>query len=336
MVDRYLGLNGHMPHTLEEIAQWLNSEGIAAPNRPTQKHPNPKWHPHSVGRTIATISITGRHEQKVYEPKDRNDPHKVRKVVATHTVRFQGIITVAEHKAVLAKMAANGHRRGVASGNKRMLSNGILICDYCGGNLSPIKAGDRGRQTYLYYYCRNTQCPKKPRLAVPLMMANAKVQWFITDRLGDTLVTRSEIRPGKDYQDEIDQLTLDLAAIPADTPDDRKLYPERSAAILAEIAHLESLPTEDPTEVRVSTGEYLADVFADADEATQQGILWRSGIRFRVRKDNGDFNFELAVDPEFVSDIADRLRWETQSFTIDEGTNHELPRLRREGQRRMV
>jgi site-specific DNA recombinase len=313
MVDRYLGLNGQLPHTLKEIADWLNSEGIAAPNRATKKHPNPRWHAGSVGDKISTISITGRHEQKVYEPKDPNDPKKARKVVATHTVRFQGIITVAEHKAILAKMAANGHRRGVASGNKRMLSNGILICDYCGGNLSPIKAGDRGRQTYLYYYCRNTQCPEKPRVAVPLMMANAKVQWFATERLGDTLVTRSEIRPGKDYEDEIDQLKLDYAAI--DPEDDVK--GERAAAIRAEIAHLRSLPVEEPTTVRVSTGVYVADIFADANEATQQGILWRSGIRFRVRKDNGDFKLDLVVDPEFVSDIADRLMWETQDLTID-------------------
>ena len=93
---------------------------------------------------------------------------------------------------------------------------------------------------------------------------------------------------------------------------------ERAAAIRAEIADLRSLPVEEPTTVRVSTGVYVADVFADAnDEATQQGILWRSGIRFRVRKDNGKLKLDLVVDPEFVSDIADRLMWETQDLTID-------------------
>lgn len=273
MVDAYLA-----GESLDEIARWANAEAIPAPNEPTAKHPDPKWHPHAVGRVIGSMSIAGRRDQ-TYTDDDGNK--------ATRVIKYPGIISVAEHKAIVARLSTKAHRRGVKSGNKQMLT-GSIFCGYCGTAMSPISTNG-----YRYYYDRNKDCPAgSPRQMIPLMDANLAAMQAVLTLLKDQPVMRTEIIHGHDYEDEIDQLKLDLAALDAEADD----YLERVTVTQAEIKRLRSLPIEPPREIQVPTGEFIADVFADADDDARRGMLVRTGVGFvATRKDDGGYDLRMTV-----------------------------------------
>jgi site-specific DNA recombinase len=255
--------------TLEEIANDFNRRGLASRNKPTAKHPEPRWHPRAVGKVLRGMTICGRLQQ------------------GDHVLRYEGIITVAEHRAIVARMDERAHRRGISSGNRAMLTS-VLFCGYCRAPLYRINANG-----YFYYYDRNKECPRTPRLTLPVRAMNAKAGTKVIRILGDEPEMRTEVIAGKDYEDEIDQLKLDLAALDPESP----VWDERVSAIRAEIASLRSRPVEAPQEVRVPTGRFIADVFADADDETSRGILMRAGIRFYATVGNdGDVSLKLAVD----------------------------------------
>jgi DNA invertase Pin-like site-specific DNA recombinase len=256
--------------TLREIADDFNARGLPSRNKPTAKFPTPRWHPRSVGRVLREATICGRLQQ------------------GDHTLKFPGIITVSEYRAILKRLDEHAHRRGIASGNKEMLT-GILFCGYCGKGITPITAG----QGYRYYYDRNTNCPHSPRLTIPLKDANEAVSALVEKMLSRVPVYRTEITPGRDYEDEIDQLKLDYAAIdPEDDPEG-----ERAAAIRAEIARLRELPTVPPEEKQVPVpGEYVGAQFARKDTAGKRETLLRAGVKVYVTKTAEGWDFRMTPE----------------------------------------
>lgn len=265
--DRYLA-----GETLAEIAEDFNRRGLPSRNEPVKKFDGPRWHRNNIGRILGSMKICGRLKQ------------------GDHILRYPAIITVAEHKAIVARLESRTHHRTVAKENREMLTS-VLFCGYCRKGMYAINSG-RPPARYRYYYCQNPKCPAKPRPMIPLMDANITALEAVTTLLKDAKVMRTEVIPGHDYEDDIDQLKLDLAALDPESPG----WDEQVADIRAQIAHLRSLPVEPAREVRVPTGEYIADVFTDATDDERRGILMRSHISFVVtRKDSGGYNLKMEV-----------------------------------------
>lgn len=259
--------------TLAEIADDFNSRGLPSRNAPDKRFDGPRWHRNNVGRMLKTMAICGRLQQGDY------------------TMRIPEIITVAEHKAIVARLDSRTHHRGVNVSNREMLTS-VLLCGYCGKGMYAVTSG-RPPRKYRYYYCQNEKCPSKPRLLISVADADATALAAVTRLTKDMKVTRPEIIPGHDYEDEIDQLKLDLAGLDVESPE----WDSRTAEIREQIAYYRSLPVDPPREIQVPTGEYVSDVFADADKHTRRGILTRSKIRFTAtRKDGGGYSLQMTVD----------------------------------------
>lgn len=257
--------------TLQEIADDFNARGLPSRNTPNEKHDGPRWHRNKVGEYLRDTASYGRIKQGDY------------------TLKFPGIITVAEHKAICERMDSRVHHRGVRSTNKEMLT-GVLFCGYCGKGITPITAG---RGAYRYYYDRNTHCPQTPRLTVPLDEADIAVTVQFQEMFSRTPIYRSEIIPGHDYEDDIDQLKLDMAVLDPETDD----WDRQTAEIRAEIRRLRSLPVEAPREIKIPTGEYVGEMFASLDTADKRKRLIGAGVRIYVTKNDTGFNFSMEVEP---------------------------------------
>ena len=281
--DRYLA-----GETLEEIAEDFTARGLPSRNKPSKKYDGPRWsRGNKLGEYLRDPAICGRVQQ------------------GDHILRCPPIIPIAQHKKIVARLDSRAHSRGTKRDNVRMLSR-ILKCGYCQETLSPIVAG-RPPKRYEYYYCRNRKCPRKPRLMIPRIATEAEVVWKIAELFKDEPVYETRIKPGMDYQDEIDGLILDLQALSPLAAEDPVRFKEESDAIIAQINHYRSLPTTEPEEIRVPIpGRYLADDFADADPETRQKILSRAGIRFVVTREGDDVNLQMVVlgaekEPELAS-----------------------------------
>jgi site-specific DNA recombinase len=259
-VDRYLSGD-----TLDTIVADFTRRGVPSPNPPTRKHPDPKWSARTLGAILRNVSLCGRRQQ------------------GTRTLKYQPIITLAEHRRIVAQLNERAHRRGVAAGNTAMLTS-ILFCPKCGGPMTRIKTRDG-----LFYYCR---ARKGCKMLVSMVATDAMAQWKVFRYLGDALITRTEVIAGKDWEDEIDQIKLDLAQLDPESAD----YLDQIAEGHAQIAELRSRKVEEPREVKVPTGERLGDYFADADALTRRRLLMAAGIKLIARKTDD----EIGVDVEMA------------------------------------
>jgi site-specific DNA recombinase len=259
-VDRYLAGD-----TLDTIVADFTRRGIPSPNPPTRKHPDPKWSARTLGAILRNVSLCGRRQQ------------------GARTLRYQPIITLAEHRRIVAQLNERAHRRGVAPGNTAMLTS-VLFCGVCRSPMYRIKTRDG-----LFYYCRSGQGCK---MLIPMMDANAAVQWRIAQDFAHEPVYRTEVIAGREYQDEIDQVKLDLTSLDPESAD----YLADVMAGQSEIARLRALPVEPDREVNVPTGLFYGDVFADADTLTRRRVLMRAGVRFyATRNGAGDVDLSMAV-----------------------------------------
>jgi site-specific DNA recombinase len=253
--DRYLA-----GESLDEIADDFLARGLPSRNEP-RKGDVPHWYGNTVGRYLKDEAIAGILRQGDY------------------TMEIPAIITIAEHRAILARLAERTHHHGVRKNNREMLVT-VLRCGYCGKGMQLNVAHGKNGQTWRHYYCGNARCPEKPRMMIPVMSANFTAMRAVIDLTKDTPVTRTEIIPGHDYEDEISRLKIRLSALDPELPD----WDTRVGEMRAEIARLRSLPVDPPREIEVPTGEYVADKFAEMGNEGRRSLLLRSGIQFTVTK----------------------------------------------------
>jgi DNA invertase Pin-like site-specific DNA recombinase len=246
--------------TLDAIARDFNRRGVPSRNRPDKRFDGPRWHRNNIGRLLRDMSICGRLQQ------------------GQHVLRYEPLVSVAEHNALVDRLDSRTHHRGPREVNREMLTS-VLICGYCGKGMHPIWSG-RGHR-YRYYYCRNADCPETPRLMLPLISTDAEAAGQVMKMLGDTPVMRHEVIPGHDWEDDINQLKLDLANLDLESPD----WDDRLAGIRAEIAELRAQPVTPARRVSVPTGDYVADVFLDADAETRRETMMHAGVRFIASRD---------------------------------------------------
>jgi DNA invertase Pin-like site-specific DNA recombinase len=274
---RYLGGD-----SLDEIAEDFNARGLPSRNKPDKRYDGPRWHGNNVGRMLKDEAVCGILRQGDY------------------TMEIPPIIPVAEHKAIAERLAARTHHHGVRVHNREMLVT-VMRCGYCGKGLQlTVRHGKHG-QTWRHYYCDNARCPaEKPRLMIPVMSANFVAYHAIAQLTKNTPVTRTEIVPGHDYEDDIARLKIRLSALDPELPD----WEQRVTEMRAEIAHLRSLPVQPPREVEVPTGEYLADKFADMNATDRRSLLMRSGIEFTVTKgaDRDHWHAQMTLNGEPVGE----------------------------------
>jgi hypothetical protein len=117
-------------------------------------------------------------------------------------------------------------------------------------------------------------------MMIPVMSANFTAYHAVVALTKDTPVTRTEIIPGHDYEDDISRVKIRLAALDPELPD----WESKVTEMRAEIAHLRSLPIEPPRQVEVPTGEMVADKFGDMNAEQRRALLLKSGIEFTVTK----------------------------------------------------
>jgi DNA invertase Pin-like site-specific DNA recombinase len=255
--------------TLQEIADDFNARGLPSRNTPSPKYDGPRWHRNKVGEYLRDTATCGRLQQGDY------------------VLKFPGIITVAEHKAICERLDSRAHHRGIRKENRELLTS-VLFCGYCQKGMYAIWAG-RPPKKYHYYYCQNTHCPRKPRLMIPLDFADTAVTVQVQEMLEHEPVYRTEIVHGHDYEDEIDQLKLDLAALDPELDS----WETQVSEIRAEIKRLRELPTVPPREIQVPTGEYIGDVFARQDVANQRETLLTAKVKIHATREGDDFKFRM-------------------------------------------
>jgi hypothetical protein len=250
--------------SLDEIADDFLARGLPSRNQP-RKTDTPHWYGNTVGRYLKDEAICGILRQGEY------------------TMEIPAIITVAEHKAIIARLASRTHHHGVRVNNREMLVT-VLRCGYCGKGMQLNTHKGKKGQIWRHYYCDNSRCPSKPRMMIPVMSANFTAYHAVVQLTKNTPVTRTEVIPGRDYEDEIARLKIRLTALDPELPD----WDQRVGEMRAEIARLRSLPVEPPREVEVPTGEYVADKFGDMSNEARRALLLRSGIQFTVTKRDRD------------------------------------------------
>jgi hypothetical protein len=256
-------LNGE---SIEDICRDFLRRGLPSRTKQIQKYDSPRWHPSNLRSTLKDEALCGILRQGDY------------------TMEIPAIITVAEHKAIVEQMTSRAHHHGVRHYNREMLVS-VLMCGYCGKAMHLQVTKDRkGQPTHRYYYCHYARCPETPRIMIPVMSANYALMRVIVDLTKDTPVTRTEIIPGHDYEDDISRQKIMLAALDPELPD----WEAKVAEMRGEIARLRSIPVNPPREVEVPTGAFLADVFAAMDNAGRRDLLLKSGIQFTATKQDRD------------------------------------------------
>lgn len=252
--------------SLEEICRDFNERKLPSRNKPIDKYDGPRWHPSNLGKILKDEVTCGILRQGAY------------------TMEVPAIITVDEHKQIVALMAARSHHHGVRTHNREMLVS-VLMCGYCTKGMHLQITKDRkGQPTHRYYYCHNARCPEKPRIMIPVMVANFQAYHAIVKLTRDIPVTRTDIVPGHDYEDDIARAKVRLAALDPELAD----WDQRVAELRGEIARLRALPIHPPRQVEVPTGEYVADQFGDMSVEQRRSLLMKSGIRFTATKIDPD------------------------------------------------
>jgi DNA invertase Pin-like site-specific DNA recombinase len=264
-VRRYLA-----GQSLAHICRWLTANGHRG-------RKGAAFTPKTLGSILRSETLIGRFHQG--------------DVVA----RVPRIISIKDHKAVLAKLDAKAYRKGTRSRADTALLTSILHCGACGAPMYAVKSDGTSRRLVWNadrtakilrkyptkvvhsYYCRSR---KGCKMLLPMEATDAA----IGERLlasGITATQEVTIK-GHNFDDDIDQIALDIQRLDPLAPGYRAALDEK----LAEIDRLRLLPAvPDRTETRVLDTSELAQAWEGWTKAQRRTALLETGLRLYAVKD---------------------------------------------------
>ena len=235
--------------TVDAICADFSARHIASPK--WLGKPGKVWYAKTLASLLRNPSIAGRRVDKTGKT----------------VLRYKGIITWDEHKRIVARLDSRAHRKGISPANTALLTS-VLFCDKCKRPMYRIKSRDRKD----YYYCY-PRGGKGCRMLVPVTKADAWVIAYVHRGLARRPYITWVTIPGKNHQEEIDQLAADMDELDKASPD----WPARVTAMHAELTRLRELPSE-PDEVRpVDSGVSIAAKFAERNPVGKREMLIELG-----------------------------------------------------------
>jgi len=207
---------------------------------------------------------------------------------ASKTVlRYDGIITWADHDKLVARRDSRANRKGISPANAYMLTG--ILSDEAGHPMYGIKGGQRN--SFYYYNCR-----KSCGFTVRVDQADQDVSSAVTEDYGKEPHRVKRIIPGRNNFEKIAWLRQERSELD-DMADD---YDEKHAAITAEIRRLGRLDAEhpEPNSVKwVRTGKTVSQHWESLDTAGRRDWLRQNGWKVTAIKDDEMPNgWHLVID----------------------------------------
>ncbi len=275
--DRYLG-----GESIGQITDDFNDRGIPSPM-------GKRWHQVTLSNLLRNPAIAG------MRMDNWGKDEKQRKTI----LRFDGIITWAEHEQIAARLDSRAHRKGISPANAYMLTG--ILSDEAGHPMYRID-----RRGLVYYACR-----QRCGFSVPLARADAEVTSEVIDTYGELPHMVRRLIPGKNHFDEMARLRQDRAELD-DLSDD---YERRHAEITAEIRSLSKLPAE-PDQVKwVPSGKSVAAHWQTLDAPGRRDWLRENGWKITAGRQSKEYGgWSLAIDAGFTAEISAERQAQSLGF----------------------
>jgi hypothetical protein len=231
-----------------------------------------EWSPKTISQVLRSETIMGRHHQ------------------GDKVVSVPAILTVRQWRAVQTKLDAKAYRKGIRTNDDTAFLTSILYCEH-GHPLYRQSTRNSGMVYYERKGCR-------PGIMVPLAEADQAVLDAIAD-MGDepggpAVFEREVIKPGRNWQDDIDHLALEIRDLDPLADD----YVEQVTSKRAEIDRLRTLPNE-PDHVETEFVSWI-DFMVDWEKMTlaeKRELLISLGVRFYASKDGDKVNLRYRQVP---------------------------------------
>ncbi len=269
--------------SLATICNWLDTLKVKRSNRETEHYAKGEvtpWWPAMLQRLIRHPAYSGRYYCKHYDKGGGTGK------VTTYVHKCQAIVTTRVQRQAIEAMTTREKRGAKADPEKAAMLRGVILCDRCDdspmykANLKVTGRPDSARR--LYYRCWGRGRHDLRRSCgnmVPMDLADATVSKIIAVTF-NTPVMRYELIKGHDWEDEIQAVRDEIAALGAfGLSDDEEDV--RRAELRAERDRLNDLPADEDEWREVATDETYAGVYA-ALETHQRGA-WLKSHGFTVR-----------------------------------------------------
>jgi site-specific DNA recombinase len=269
--------------SLNEIAAWLNAEGVPSPTDITRERYGRKatrgngWKPPSVRAKLANPSCTGVTTHKGQIVLDAG---------GNRIMRAEPIIDAATHVRVLDILARH---RGRESGDRpsRALLH-IAFCGLCGG----ILYGKRNARNS-YYQCVNATPARgsHPRCSARMMRTDELepiVDEAVTDVYGDLPDMERPPNPAKDRDENLAAVGQAIADLTTERYVQGVIRPdfdEMMAGLRTEHDRLSALTAGTPDLEPVPTGKTVGEVWQASDAQAKRRYLLDRGWKVYAKRD---------------------------------------------------
>ncbi|HEY3953513.1 MAG TPA: recombinase family protein [Streptosporangiaceae bacterium] len=217
--------------SLRSLARWLNDECVPPPNAAM-------WNSTSLNKIIRSPTYTGTRREQ--DPQTK----KFGRVI----LRCEALVDPVTFR-MADKAIKNRPKRGPLNNEGKALLAGILFCAGCGGPMYRNHKPGSGRRSLYYcvgvYPARTSKC----KFTVRCEELDATVDDYIAQL--NLPILRQTVVPGRDYQDEIDEIEQKIVDLSLEDMDDdaadaqlHELRAERRRlrALEPEPDHVELLP----------------------------------------------------------------------------------------------
>ena len=246
--------------SLRRISNWLTAEAIPVPQQPKGRE-GKGWTDQAVRRILRNPAMIGRIQVK-----------------GRTYLKVTPLITAEDHKRILMFLTDKAWHRGPREGTTALLT-GILACP---DGHPMYRLQSRKIPTVpdgLYYYCR--ECPKGERLLVPLQHVERLVSDAVMEQAELPYIT-TEIIPGDDYADEIEQVKRDISGLDPESRD----YDTQLVALRGELKRLRGLPGKPAQVIHKAHGRTIGQVWPALDTtADRRSFLLANESKITAHRD---------------------------------------------------
>lgn len=267
--DKRFEIVEHEQELIRDAAEWyLANETLAMICRKLNgagrlTRTGAKWSPKTLGQILRSETIMGRHHQ------------------GNKIVKVPAILTVRQWKQLQAKLDTKAYRKGTRTRPDTAFLTSLLYCEH----------GHPLYRTCAYYYERNG-C--RPGIMLPLDRADQSVIESLETPRPDLHFTQETLVPGRNYQDDIDRIALDIQALDPTSPG----WLDQVTTMHAEMSRLADLPAEpDHVEVQELGYDEFIGAWRTMTMAERREFLITFGLRVYVSKVGDNVTLRLARMP---------------------------------------